>query len=169
MVRLMKLALIHAFAALLASPVVADEAAFEWDAVEWHDRIIGRELTYEYDIFCLQKPGFLVEIPVDAVSDFGDASNGQVPVRLYNMGMIDCPHGWDLHEMGNVWQGNGGSKWVAVYDGHYLIRFSALEASIKYSTDGRPVLHAVVHPLYCNNETDRCEVEKPLPIFVPDE
>lgn len=165
----MRLAIAPVLVTLLASSATAEGVGFGFDAIEWHDRIIGRELTYEYDVFCLQKSGFLVEIGWDAVSDFGDASSGQMPVRLYNMGMIDCPHGWDLHEMGNVWQGNGGSKWVAVYDGHYLIQFSALEATIKYSTDGKPLLHAVVHPLYCNNETDRCEVEKPLPIFVPDE
>jgi hypothetical protein len=166
---------------LAASSAAAQEYFFGFDAVEWHDRIDGRELTYPFDIFCLQKPGFLVEISWEAISDFGDASQGQMPVVLYEMAMIECPHGWDLHEMGNVWvdygmwpgpgswPGPGGHKWVAVYGDNYLVRFSAWRADIKYDDDGNPVLHAVVHPLYCNNEADQCEVQKPLPMFMPDE
>ena len=47
-------------------------------------------------------------------------------VELIDMGMIECKHGWDLHAMGNVRQGSGGTEWTAVYNDELLIRFTAM-------------------------------------------
>mgnify|MGYP001590246454 FL=1 len=93
-------------------------------------------LTEPYDIFCLQRPGFMVEIPWDASQFYGDPSKGQVEVELINMGMIECKHGWDLHAMGNVRQGSGGTEWVAVYNDEFLVRFTAMQAEITFSDKG---------------------------------
>ena len=74
-----------------------------------------------------------------------------------------CKHGWDLHAMGNVRQGSGGSEWVAVYNDEYLVRFTAMQASITYSDSGEPSIRALVHPLYCDEVQEECRIDMKLP------
>jgi|GEM_PF-3685788 len=133
-------------------------------AVEQWRTIERSYLTEPYDIFCLQRPGFMVEIPWDASQHYGNSSKGQVGVELINMGMIECKHGWDLHEMGNVRQGSGGSEWVAVYNDEFLVRFSAMQAQITYSDDGEPSISALVHPIYCDDVQEECRISMKLPL-----
>ena len=133
-------------------------------AIERYRMIERSYLTEPYDIFCLQRPGFMVDIPWDATQIYGDSSKGQVEVELINMGMIECQHGWDLHEMGNVRQGSGGSEWVAVYNDEYLVRFTAMQAEITYSDDGKPSIRALVHPLYCDDVQEECRISMTLPL-----
>lgn len=121
-------------------------------------------LTEGYDVFCLGKAGFKVEIPWDALQAFGDPAKGQLPVELIDMGMIECPHGWDLHEMGNIKLGSGGSEWIATYHDEYLVRFTALTAEIIYSDDGVPTIRALVHPTYCDNVQGECRINMKLPM-----
>jgi hypothetical protein len=83
-------------------------------AIEQYRSIDRSYLTERYDVFCLQRPGFMVEIPWDATFVYGDSSKGQTEVELIDMGMVECKHGWDMHAMGNVRQGSGGTEWVAV-------------------------------------------------------
>jgi hypothetical protein len=106
----------------------------------------------------------MVEIPWDAIQIYGDSSKGQVEVELIDMGMIECQHGWDLHAMGNVRQGSGGSEWVAVYNDEFLVRFTAMQASITYSDDGEPSIRALVHPLYCDDVREKCTLYMRLPL-----
>lgn len=135
-------------------------------AVEWHQSIDDRTLAYKYDIFCLQRPGFLVSIPFDAVTVYGDPATGHVEVTLYNMGMVDCPHGWDTHLMGNKRQGSGGSEWVATYGDGYLVRFTAMTASVIHDDKGIPAVQAVVHPSYCPEQDPLpCQIVMPLPFM----
>ena len=133
-------------------------------AIEQYRSIERSYLTEPYDIFCLQRPGFMVEIPWDATQYYGDSSKGQVGVELINMGMIECKHGWDLHEMGNVRQGSGGSEWVAVYNDEFLVRFTAMQAEITYSDDGEPSIRALVHPIYCDEVQKECRISMKLPL-----
>ena len=72
-------------------------------------------------------------------------------------------HGWDLHAMGNVRQGSGGSEWVAVYNDEFLVRFTAMQASITYSDDGEPSIRALVHPMYCDEVQEECRIDMKLP------
>lgn len=132
-------------------------------AIERYKTIERSYLTEPYDIFCLQRPGFMVEIPWDATQYYGDSSKGQVGVELINMGMIECQHGWDLHEMGNVRQGSGGTEWVAVYNDEFLVRFTAMRAEITYSDDGEPSIRALVHPIYCDEVQKECKISIKLP------
>ena len=132
-------------------------------AIERYNTIERSYLTERYDIFCLQRPGFMVEIPWDATQYYGDSSKGQVGVELINMGMIECQHGWDLHEMGNVRQGSGGTEWVAVYNDEFLVRFTAMRAEITYSDDGEPSIRALVHPIYCDEVQKECKISMKLP------
>ena len=134
-------------------------------AVERYKTIERSYLTEPYDIFCLQRPGFMVEIPWDATQYYGASSKGQVGVELINMGMIECKHGWDLHEMGNVRQGSGGSEWVAVYNDEFLVRFTAMQAEITYSDDGEPSIRALVHPIYCYEVKKECRIYMKLPSY----
>jgi len=105
----------------------------------------------------------MVEIPWDASQIYGDSSKGQVEVELINMGMIECRHGWDLHEMGNVRQGSGGTEWAAIYNDEFLVRFTAMQAEITYSDNGEPSIRALVHPLYCDNIQEKCSIFMKLP------
>lgn len=134
-------------------------------AIERYKTIKRSYLTEPYDIFCLQRPGFMVEIPWDATQYYGDSSKGQVGVELINMGMIECKHGWDLHEMGNVRQGSGGSEWVAIYNDEFLVRFTAMQAEITYSDDGEPSIRALVHPIYCDEVQKECRIYMKLPSY----
>lgn len=134
-------------------------------AIERYNTIERSYLTEPYDIFCLKRPGFMVEIPWDASQFYGNPSKGQVEVELINMGMIECKHGWDLHEMGNVRQGSGGTEWAAIYNDEYIIRFTAMQAEITYSDGGEPSIEALVHPLYCEDVQEACRISMKLPPY----
>jgi hypothetical protein len=133
-------------------------------AIERYNTIQRSYLTEPYDIFCLQRPGFMVEILWDASQTYGDPSKGHVEVELIDMGMIECKHGWDLHEMGNVRQGNGGTEWAAVYNDEYIVRFTAMQAEITYSDNGEPSIRALVHPMYCDDFQEECRISMTLPL-----
>jgi hypothetical protein len=147
----------------LALPVSAQSLDGSIFAIEQHNRITDEILTYRYDIFCLERPGFRVKIPWDAVTVYGDPVAGHVEVTLYDMGMVECPHGWDTHLMGNTRQGSGGSEWVATYGDGYLVRFTAMTASVIHDDKGIPAVHAVVHPSYCTEQDPLpCQIVMPL-------
>ena len=152
-------------ASFMSAPVSLQAADFEGSifAIEQYRSFERSYITEPYDIFCLQRPGFMIEIPWDASQFYGDATKGQIEVELIDMGMIECKHGWDLHEMGNVRQGSGGSEWVAVYNDEYLVRFTAMQAEITYSDDGEPSIRALVHPLYCDDVQEECRISVKLP------
>ena len=152
--------------ALVIPPLSIQADGFDGSifAIERYLSIDRSYITERYDIFCLQRPGFMVQTPWDASKLYGDTSKGQIEVELIDMGMIECKHGWDLHEMGNRRQGSGGTEWVAVYDDQYLVRFSAMEAKIAYSSDGVPSIKATVHPAYCEYETAKCEITMKIPL-----
>ena len=156
--------LIIAMLSYMPSALSADGLPGSIFAIERYERVERSYLTERYDIFCLQRPGFMVEIPWDASQFYGHPSKGQVEVELIDMGMIECQHGWDLHAMGNVRQGSGGSEWVAVYNDEFLVRFSAMQASITYSDDGEPSIRALVHPLYCDDVQEECRISMKLPL-----
>jgi len=153
-------------ASTISAPIALQAGGLEGSifAIERYRSMERSYLTERYDIFCLQSPGFMVEIPWDATSVYGDAKRGQIKVELTNMGMIECKHGWDLYAMGNVRQGNGGSEWTAVYNDEYLVRFTALSAEVIYAESGHPSISAIVHPLYCENGLDECQIKMKLPI-----
>lgn len=134
-------------------------------AVERYNTIKRSYITEPYDVFCLSRPGFTIEIPWDASEMYGDPQNGQVVVELINMGMIECKHGWDLHEMGNIRQGSGGTEWVAIYNDQYIVRFTAIDAKVIYPQKGfSPIILARVHPTYCNGHQKDCDMEMKLPL-----
>lgn len=126
-------------------------------------------LTEKYDVFCLERPGFKVEVPWDAVQTFNGAD---FTVQLHDMGMIECPHGWDLHLMGNsrttgLWT----SDIAAVYrvspetsrDYYVTVWFRGLDASVH--VEGKQTyIRTRVHHLYCDgNAGDECWIEMTLP------
>lgn len=126
-------------------------------------------LTEKYDVFCLERPGFKVEVPWDAVQTFKGAD---FTVQLYDMGQVECPHGWDLHLMGNrhttgVWT----SDMAAVYriftkdskDYYLTVWFTGLDASVH--VDGkRTYIRTRVHQVYCDdNAVNDCWIEMTLP------
>ena len=106
----------------------------------------------------------MVEIPWDATFVYGDSSKGQTEVELIDMGMIECKHGWDLHEMGNVLLGSGGTEWAAVYNEEFIVRFTAMQAEITYSDNGEPSIRALVHTLYCDDTQEDCRISMKLPL-----
>jgi len=101
----------------------------------------------------------MVEIPWDATYVYGNVTKGQIEDELTDMGMIECKHGWDLHAMGNVRQVSGCTEWAAVYNNEYLVRFTALSAEVTYAKNGHPSIRAVVHPIYCDNSRNECQIE----------
>ena len=133
-------------------------------AIEQYRSFERSYITEPYDIFCLQRPGFMVEIPWDASQVYGAFSKGQVEVELINMGMIECKHGWDLHDMGNIRQGSGGTEWAAIYNNKFLVRFTAIQAEITYSDNGEPSIRALVHPMYCGDVQEECRISMKLPL-----
>lgn len=145
------------------APIQAENLPGSIYAIERYNTIKRSYITEPYDVFCLSRPGFMVEIPWDASEMYGDPQNGQVVVELINMGMIECKHGWDLNEMGNIKLGSGGTEWVALYNDEFLVRFTATEAEIIYSEDGEPVIRALVHPLYCDDVQEECSIFMKLP------
>ena len=127
------------------------------------------KLTEKYDVFCLERPGFKVEVPWDAVQTFNGAD---FKVELYDMGQIECPHGWDLHLMGNrrttgLWT----SDMAAVYriypknskDYYVTVWFAGLDASVH--VDGkRTYIRTRAHQAYCDgNAGNDCWIEMTLP------
>ena len=153
-------------ASTISAPIALQAGGLEGSifAIEQYRSIDRSYLTEPYDIFCLQRPGFMVEIPWDATSAYGDVTKGQIEVELIDMGMIECKHGWDLHAMGNVRQGSGGTEWVAVYNDEFLVRFTAIQAEITYSDNGEPSIKALVHPMYCENVREKCTLYMRLPL-----
>ena len=153
-------------ASTISAPIALQAGGLEGSifAIERYRYIERSYLTEPYDIFCLQRPGFMVEIPWDATSAYGDVTKGQIEVELIDMGMIECKHGWDLHAMGNVRQGSGGTEWVAVYNNEFLVRFTAMQAEITYSDDGEPIIRALVHPTYCDDFLEECRIYMKLPL-----
>ena len=153
-------------ASTISAPIALQAGRLEGSifAIEQYRSIDRSYLTEPYDIFCLQRPGFMVEIPWDATSTYGDVTKGQIEVELIYKGMIECKHGWDLHAMGNVRQGSGGTEWVAVYNDEFLVRFTAMQAEITYSDDGEPSIRALVHPLYCDDVQEECRISMGLPL-----
>jgi len=153
-------------ASTISAPIALQADGFDGSifAIERYHSIERSYFTERYDIFCLQRPGFMVEIPWDATFVYGDSSKGQIEVELIDMGMIECKHGWDLHEMGNVRLGSGGTEWVAVYDDEFLVRFTAMQAEITYSDNGEPSIRALVHPLYCEDIQEECRISMKLPL-----
>ena len=153
-------------ASTISAPIALQAGRLEGSifAIEQYRSIDRSYLTEPYDIFCLQRPGFMVEIPWDATSTYGDVTKGQIEVELIDMGMIECKHGWDLHAMGNVRQGSGGTEWVAVYNDEFLVRFTAMQAEITYSDDGEPSIRALVHPIYCDDVQEKCRISMGLPL-----
>ena len=81
------------------------------------------------------------------------------------MGMIECQHGWDLHEMGNVRQGSGGSEWAAIYNDEFLVRFTAMQAESTYFDNGEQSISALVHPMYCDDIQEECRIYMKLPSY----
>ena len=153
-------------ASTISAPIALQAGGLEGSifAIEQYRSIDRSYLTERYDIFCLQRPGFMVEIPWDATFVYGDSSKGQVEVELIDMGMIECKHGWDLHEMGNRRQGSGGTEWVAVYNDEFIVRFTAMQATVTYSQEGQPSLSALVHPIYCTDLPTECQIDMKLPL-----
>lgn len=133
-------------------------------AIEQYRSFERSYITEPYDIFCLQRPGFMIQVPWDASQFYGKTTKGQIEVELIDMGMIECKHGWDLNQIGNRRQGSGGTEWVAIYKDQYLVRFSAIQATVHYSTNGEPSIKALVHPTYCKSEEVRCEIYMKLPM-----
>jgi hypothetical protein len=66
--------------------------------------------------------------------------------------------------MGNVRQGSGGTEWAAVYNNEYLVRFTALSAEVIYAENGDPSISAMVHPIYCDNSRNECQIKMLLPL-----
>ena len=153
-------------ASTISAPIALQAGGLEGSifAIEQYRSIDRSYLTERYDIFCLQRPGFMVEIPWDATFVYGDSSKGQVEVELIDMGMIECKHGWDLHEMGNRRQGSGGTEWVAVYNDEFIVRFTAVQATVTYSQEGQPSLSALVHPIYCTDLPTAWQIDMKLPL-----
>ena len=124
-------------------------------------------LTSRYDAFCLERPGFLVTLPWDAVQFFEEAN-----VEIYDMGMAECPHGWDMHLMGHrYFTGLGSSEMAAVYpleqqDGSSLwvtVWFWATHAEA-FVSEGKRYIRARVHNMYCaDNSGDPCWIDMELP------
>ena len=164
MLKLKKLAVFGSFLTIMPVVLFADRLPGSISAIERYNYVERSYITEPFDIFCLSRPGFMVEIPWDASSFYGDSSKGEVVVELINMGLIECKHGWDLHLMGNHFQGSSGSAWVAVYKDEYIVRFSALDASVFYLDNGEPIIKAKVHPLYCEEITTNCRIEFALPM-----
>ena len=156
--------LISLFIGLMPLAGNADDFVGSIYAIERYKEPKPSYLTQSYDVFCLGNSGFKVKIPWDAIQVFGDSAKGQTVVELIDMGMIECPHGWDLHEMGNIKLGSGGREWVATYDDEYLVRFTAMQATITYSDNGEPSIRALVHPTYCEGAQTECEIDMKLPM-----
>jgi K+ transporter len=66
-------------------------------------------------------------------------------------------------------QSSGGSEWAAVYGNHTVVWFTAMGAEIIYDEQKHPMVQAVVHPVYCDNYQNPCEITMPLPLFADPE
>ena len=82
-------------ASAVSAPITLQAGGLEGSifAIERYRYIERSYLTERYDIFCLQRPGFMVEIPWDATYVYGDVTKEQIEVELIDMGMIECKHG----------------------------------------------------------------------------
>lgn len=123
------------------------------------------ELYTKFDVFCLERPGFKVKMPFDGVKFFINSEG--LEVQLHNLGMLECPNGWDLHKMGHKYFTGHGSNWyVAVYKLNSVWRsvwFTASAAEVSFEIDQMPYVMAEVHPSYCEGNTDDCMIKIMLP------
>lgn len=93
-------------------------------------------------------------------------------VAVYDMAHLECPHGWDLHLMGNQYTtGLGSSKMAAVYKVYpeererplwVTVWFRAGSASI-ITENNRSYINAWVHPMYCEDKDRDCWIRMELP------
>lgn len=135
------------------------------DSIEYSIEDPIEKLTWEFDLFCLERPGFRTELPWDSVLYYGD-------VAVYDMAYLECPHGWDLHLMGNQYTtGLGSSKMAAVYKVYpeererplwLTVWFRAVSASI-ITANNRSYINAWVHPMYCEDIDNNCWILMELP------
>ena len=109
--------------------------------------------------------GFKVEMPFDGVKYFYNQEG--LEVQLHNLGLLECPHGWDLHKMGHKYFTGHGSNWyVAVYKHNSVWRsvwFTASSAQVIFNPSMIPFLEAEVHPSYCDNTAEECVIKIQLP------
>jgi len=107
----------------------------------------------------------MVEIPWDATSAYGDVTKGQIEVELIDMGMIECKHGWDLHAMGNVRQGSGGTEWAAVYNDEYLSQiYCYVKQKSHILTMENQALGLWCIPCIVNDVQEECRISMGLPL-----
>ncbi len=135
------------------------------DSIEYSTEDPIEKLTWEFDLFCLERPGFRTELPWDSVLYYGD-------VTVYDMAYLECPHGWDLHLMGNQYTtGLGSSKMAVVYKVYpeereqplwVTVWFRAGSASI-ITENNRSYINAWVHPMYCEDKDNDCWIRMELP------
>ena len=100
-----------------------------------------------------------VFLPDNAIQKFGNPELGQQSVRLIDMYYLECPGSTNPWEMGHRKLGSGGSEMVLLYGAMFLVRFSAMNASIVFSENGNPIVKADVHPIYCSANVRDCKVE----------
>jgi len=112
-----------------------------------------------YNTWCRKNALTDVFLPDVAIKKFGSPELGQQSVRLIDMYYLECPGSTNPWEMGHIKQGSGGSEMVLLYGEMFLVRFSAMNATIVFSQNGNPIIKADVHPIYCLDNVLDCKVE----------
>ena len=89
----------------------------------------------------------------------GNKSLDRPILKLIDTSYLVCPGGTDTWNMGNIKLGSGGSEMVLIVGDEYLVRFTAMSVDIRFSLHGDPIIKANVHPIYCQQTQDDCEIE----------
>ena len=136
-------------------------------SIEMHKRLNMEAALEPYNNWCRGNANNDVLVTEEAIKIFGDESLGQPILKLIDMSYLECPGGTDTWNMGNIKVGSGGSEMALIVGDEYLARFTAMSVDIDFATNGDPVISAKVHPIYCEQIQDNCQIDMKIPKQIP--
>jgi hypothetical protein len=145
--------------ALFPNMVFAGNLFGSMHSIEVYKNVEIKDALIPYNNWCRENALNDVFLPDIAIQKFGSPELGQRSVRLIDMYYLECPGSINPWEMGHRKQGSGGSEMVLLYEKMFLVRFSAMNATIVFSENGNPTIKADVHPSYCSDAVLDCKVE----------
>lgn len=148
---------------LILGNVSAQEFSGSISSIERHSRYSENVILNPFNSWCNAKTGANVTLPSKYITQYTDPNKHGPKVIMYNLAGLECKGADQMWTMGHIWQGSGGSEWIAVVGQRYLVRFTAIKANGAYSNSGSFVITAYAHPRYCEHKMKECIVVMTLP------
>ena len=155
--------IIYLITFLFSQSVWANDFGGSIYKIELHRELNVGAALEPYNKWCLGNTKNGVILHSGGIKIFGDKNLGQPKLKLIDMSYLECPGGTDTWNMGNIKLGSGGNEMALIVEGEYLARFTAMSVEIDFAANGDPVINAKVHPIYCDQVQDNCQIEMIIP------